>query len=764
MAQPTVQEVWNDPDFQGLPIEEKRKVLTSIDSDFKGLPVGEQDKVLGVHTLSSLSQSQEKQPGISDKLIGMAGKVANIAYSINDPGILAQNLIANRQAVVNNAPIIGGIAGGMVGAGTGFIGSTALAGLGGAAGEGLRQIDNAIMGQPETNSIDAAKKMGVAGAEQAAYELGGRMVLTPALKVAQFVGKPIASKLAGWTLDAVKTAQKMGFPLSAGEETGSRLLLKVEDWLSNTPGGAAVLNELRDKQMKILQTEYSKLVETGAPRETVERIGKRIQELAANRTQVIEQAKETGLNTFGETIGKQFSASSQTMEQAGRPAQERVTQLFNDSKKTVNELYEKHRSLIPKDTAITPTNQLKTTLGIYDEMIKGNPALQDKPTMNLVQQLSLEARHGMTFERAYANRQALSGMIHNETKVLPNGTRELTPRGRLLLQMKDAIEADLEGASQGMGGNLQEAYQAAKTAHGLRQELISNPILKTIVEGGPEEVVNSLITKNNAPAIRSAKKFLGNAWKPIQDRYTAKLLGDGAFNPSRSLSEMRYVGDETLNEVYGAAQVKSLREMLVQADKFKRMPLSNSFAQDLLRKDPQNILSYIIKRNNTDSIKAAKGLIGEQKWKEVTDVWLQDRLVDPATGLMSPTKARKLIELGDDTLFHVLGNQRAQEVKALASIQSLLRETTGSLTNTSRTAGSLMSADTFRSMLTNPLSTTFKVGLPNITAKAYTSPAVRGYLTKGLYTVPEGAKEVGLGVGKATLGSIRDYLKRAAGQ
>jgi hypothetical protein len=41
----TVQEALKDKDFQGLPVEEKRKALSGIDKDFAGLPKGEQDKV-----------------------------------------------------------------------------------------------------------------------------------------------------------------------------------------------------------------------------------------------------------------------------------------------------------------------------------------------------------------------------------------------------------------------------------------------------------------------------------------------------------------------------------------------------------------------------------------------------------------------------------------------------------------------------------------------------------------------------------------------
>lgn len=54
---PTIQQVVNDPDFQGLPDIEKKKVLLKIDKDFQGLPNTEQDKVV-----ISLSQFQPDHP------------------------------------------------------------------------------------------------------------------------------------------------------------------------------------------------------------------------------------------------------------------------------------------------------------------------------------------------------------------------------------------------------------------------------------------------------------------------------------------------------------------------------------------------------------------------------------------------------------------------------------------------------------------------------------------------------------------------------
>ncbi len=70
MANPTVDEVWADPDFQGLPAEEKQKVLTTIDPDYAALPPEEQAKVVGLEASSSQASAPEKM-GMLESMVAI---------------------------------------------------------------------------------------------------------------------------------------------------------------------------------------------------------------------------------------------------------------------------------------------------------------------------------------------------------------------------------------------------------------------------------------------------------------------------------------------------------------------------------------------------------------------------------------------------------------------------------------------------------------------------------------------------------------------
>lgn len=74
---PSVEQIWADPDFQGLSQDEKRKVLSSVDPDFAGLATGEQNQVLGVHAIQSGSGQTKLQKA--------AETITKLLNFVNDP-------------------------------------------------------------------------------------------------------------------------------------------------------------------------------------------------------------------------------------------------------------------------------------------------------------------------------------------------------------------------------------------------------------------------------------------------------------------------------------------------------------------------------------------------------------------------------------------------------------------------------------------------------------------------------------------------------
>jgi len=83
-----VKQVLSDPKFQGLPFEEKRKVLVAIDTNFAGLPVQEQTRAmnaLGVDVLPEEKPLSEAASAIYTPVLMGVGGTAGAALA--SPGI-----------------------------------------------------------------------------------------------------------------------------------------------------------------------------------------------------------------------------------------------------------------------------------------------------------------------------------------------------------------------------------------------------------------------------------------------------------------------------------------------------------------------------------------------------------------------------------------------------------------------------------------------------------------------------------------------------
>lgn len=101
-------------------------------------------------------------------------------------GILGRAAAANPQTIVNQAPVAGMTAGDILG---GHI----MAGVGGATGEALKQVDSALLGKPvDYSSMDALAQIGKQGAAGVASSVAGKVlspVINTGVDLASNVGK-----------------------------------------------------------------------------------------------------------------------------------------------------------------------------------------------------------------------------------------------------------------------------------------------------------------------------------------------------------------------------------------------------------------------------------------------------------------------------------------------------------------------------------------------------------------------------------------------
>lgn len=226
---PTVQEVWQDPDFHRLPPTEKAKVMQSIDSDFAALPMREQNKVVfqlsnqNVPPQQTVTGNPNASPAETER--GRREWVARegtIGTRVKEGAktALKDAIPYVRPVLEGGGAALGSIAGGLAGAGGGLLGGPAApatvpygAIAGGIAGAATgyatgKYLSDMAEGVPQSAG-QTLKDLGTG----ATYEMGGQAVAPAVGMLAKGVGavaKPVLGRLAGTGSGAVNEALKSG--------------------------------------------------------------------------------------------------------------------------------------------------------------------------------------------------------------------------------------------------------------------------------------------------------------------------------------------------------------------------------------------------------------------------------------------------------------------------------------------------------------------------------------------------------------------------
>lgn len=226
---PTVQEVWQDPDFHKLPPTEKAKVMQAIDTDFAALPRGEQNKV--VFQLSNRNMPPQQE--ITGNLNASPAETERLRREfVTREGTTGTRLKEGAKSLAKDVapyvrPILeggGAAAGSILGAGGGTL--AGLAGgpaapatvpygaiAGGVAGAATgyatgKYLADALEGAPQSAPQTLSDL-----ATGATYEMGGASVAPAVGLAAKGVGavaKPLLGRLSGTGTGAVNEALKSG--------------------------------------------------------------------------------------------------------------------------------------------------------------------------------------------------------------------------------------------------------------------------------------------------------------------------------------------------------------------------------------------------------------------------------------------------------------------------------------------------------------------------------------------------------------------------
>jgi hypothetical protein len=382
--------VLKDPNFQGLPIEERRKVLSAVDPNFGGLQSSEQDKVLGI---SAASADPNKQTFAQRAGKGIKGEAKTDVSA-------AGNFMAGAGSGLINTLTLGGKLA-PEGAPEALAPNTTAGKLGyGAeqAAEYMSPVGGAKAGMSVAKRVGTeALKGGVVAALQSGFNplaIGGGAAGGAAgagLEAAAGKALPfVKNRLNPQQQAAADWAESRGVPLSTGQKTGNRATVKLERGLENIPGGS-------DRATQFFQNQEDKLTQTGKD--------------LVNRTQP----------------GRQMSPyeAGHSLAQANRNVIDEAKQQADELYNQIRQEYAKHNKSVT--TGSKPSNILDA---------QGNPV-----------QIPIQEDFQLPVNVAHAKAQ-LAPILDELNKTMPEAKRQMSPGYQALRQLiegpdvMDAVTAD----------------------------------------------------------------------------------------------------------------------------------------------------------------------------------------------------------------------------------------------------------------------------------------------------------------------------------
>lgn len=561
---PNIDEIKKDPDFYGLPIAEKHKVLMAIDSDYAGLPVNEQTKVLKNISYTSMKDVVKSEMQKFDKgteaikenviepatqgfprgaynVVGAPVDIANTALSIIGLGVDKPFLGSKMIKEVAGVPepdyskgLISNIAGGI---GEQF--GAGITGLGGAAGisskafqylskipfKQLLKIESATLIGSGTGSGISRTLMPDSNALDIASQLIGGLGVAGTLKLIQFVKSISPKKVSQQVADefaatkkepylsnlkkAGKIQEETGAQFTTGEASGSPTLIAKER--ANLSAGDDAFKDTILTQKASTNAALNKYARDIIPESSLDDL---VDSVATNRASSLKDV---------DTLTEKFY---------GIDKQEIGTELFSKLKAAATRKYLEMKNLYDDISKVNPPLDAS---GLLDTTAKFRNRFGSEQIINMVEKTQ---KNGvLSFNNARQLRTQLGKMYADEMK-------KTSPQNADILgELYQASKKTLDQVGS-MGGELGQKYTTATQRYldeyvKVFKQSSNRNILRMGAGGETSRVPMSEIGKEYFSAGKGArekaqqfKAALGNDSSAVADltEYVGRDFYDNAIN------------------------------------------------------------------------------------------------------------------------------------------------------------------------------------------------------------------------------------------
>ncbi|MFX0194557.1 MAG: hypothetical protein ACFFCW_00420 [Candidatus Hodarchaeota archaeon] len=419
---------------------------------------------------------------------------------------------------------VGGIAGGVSGGPPGAIGGAA---LGGAAGRAYKQLYQYLTESPQApkTSFQAAKEIGLSGAEQAAYETVGGLVYKGASKVLSPFAKTLTNRGAR-AMKVLNNYMPKKYPsLLPAKVTEHRGL----DWLHTVAeysiGGGNVIFKHGKAVEKAVENMTDDLASAFGERASATELG-----------EMVVRVSEGKWKNFKNTI---------------------TTPLYNQ----VSKLMEGHGNIVS-------TLNLKNAIAGKSEIISKMKGIAGEESGDALVRAIQELPDMVDYATAQELRKRLYS-LGQKFKVTPGGESGTGLAKHLTSQLDSAIDSALLKANK----SAHYLWRGVNKIYREGSEKYNNALIRSLIkksERDPHRVMGMIFQKGGVKGIERIKTAVGSeAWEKLQGWYIRDVIErsskDGILQGDRFLKELfneaRGMKKEAVESIFGKEGMSRIKEI-----------------------------------------------------------------------------------------------------------------------------------------------------------------------------------------------------------
>lgn len=519
---PELKEILQDVEFQGLPFEEKRKVLQGVDGDFASLPRIEQTRAMN---------------GLGIGVIADEKPMATAAAKIYRPALEIGGTVAGE--LINPA------GGGILGYAAGDVAATA--------------IDRATgVRKPPDSLLEALGETGKAIAKGALLKAAGDVAGAAARGTVETVKSMEVASAESAARTLADKAREMGVRLTPAQIQQSQPTSLLEAVLERMPLSSTMIQRFKGEAGAATEKAAQKLLDDLGSAELPQVSGKSAQEairrvnferlkvrdkLFDRLTKLVEDAEGTQV-----ALGTASKASGGTVQ---------------DMLKAAKLGGQKGLPAAATGPLVTASNTGRVATELLAKERQLIEGLQDKKLADFLFSMS-DQNAKMTFAGAKTMRERLRALV---------GPVADTPEKQINKKLLNALDDDISAWAVAQGGKIEKAFRKANAFHGAVKQLASDPNIQKIAAANPEDVVNIIFKPGNVTELQLFRKATRESdYGGMQQAIIRRLFSDAGGGTEAGLVQnfqrnMKRYGQNTVNAALGPEQAARLQEFssIVQA-------------------------------------------------------------------------------------------------------------------------------------------------------------------------------------------------------